>query len=79
MTCLDDSFAPADDLRLVEMRFKGKGFEEIAEALGCDEDAAKGRWRAILRCRVPNTGGILTESGWEYLRRAVDQRAGSAV
>ena len=79
LATMDDSFTPDDDLRLVEMRFKGKGFADIAEALGCDEDTAKGRWRGILRCGVPSTGGIVTERGWAALRAAMAQRTRAAA
>lgn len=76
---LDDSFEAADDKLLVEQRYVGAGFPGIAEELGCDEETAKARWRAILKCRVQNKGGILTQKGWADLRAAVTRRAADAV
>ena len=78
MAALDDSFAPDDDKLLVEQRYVGAGFPGIAEELGCDEETAKARWRAILKCRVQNKGGILTQKGWADLRAAVARRAAEA-
>ncbi|SDL36708.1 GcrA family cell cycle regulator [Paracoccus chinensis] len=76
---LDDSFEADDDKLLVEQRYVGAGFPGIAEELGCDEETAKARWRAILKCRVQNKGGILTQKGWADLRAAVTRRAADAV
>lgn len=75
---LDDSFEAEDDKLLVEQRYVGAGFPGIAEELGCDEETAKVRWRAILKCRVQNKGGILTQKGWADLRAAVARRAAEA-
>ena len=75
MAELDDNFEPGDDELLVRQRYLGVGFADIAAELGCDEDTARSRWRAILKCGVKHAGAIVTEKGWDELRAAVAQRA----
>ncbi|HRO14740.1 MAG TPA: hypothetical protein PLL33_06805, partial [Paracoccus sp. (in: a-proteobacteria)] len=73
---LDEDFEPADDLHLVTQRFRGRRWETIAGELGCGENDVKARWRLILRCKVAQTGGIVTPQGWSDLMAAARLRAG---
>ncbi len=73
---LDEDFESSDDLHIVTQRFRGRSWEDIAADLGCDEAAAKARWRAILGCKVQHKGGIVTTQGWSDLMAAARIVAG---
>lgn len=52
-----DGWAPADDLRLVEMLVRGDGLSAAAAAFGTDRAALRDRWRLLNRHAAPSVEG----------------------
>lgn len=75
---LPDTFAPVDDLHLVEMLTNGSKIEAVAEFLGVDAAAALARWKSFMSDEVAGPDGRPTIDGQKRLLVALRYRAETA-